>query len=98
MSTRHSNITRVFMHIINHYRCSFPKHRLEHTNTLYRSEMAKMLLDCRRCTGNCSEIKYFLCGSLMNILACYLWNEEKSSILSCSYLACSISYHLEQAL
>src|SRR6266702_5219363 len=98
MSTRHAHITWVFMHIIYNYRCSIKKDRLKHTNPLNWSKVAKMFLDCRRCTRNRSEIKYFLGGSLMRILACNFWNEEKSSILRSSNLAGSISNHLQQAL
>src|SRR5690349_21970857 len=98
MSMWHSDITRVFVYIIHHYRCSFPKNWLKHTNPLYWPKMAKMFLDSRCCARNGSKIKYFLCGSEMSTLASHLWNEEKGSILSCGYLACSISNHLQQAL
>src|SRR6266571_9001668 len=86
------------MHIIDNYRCSLPKYRLQYSNPFHWSKMAKVFLDSRRCTRNCSEIKYFLSSILMRILACNFWNEEKSSILSSSYLAGSISNHLQQAL
>src|SRR6266700_684230 len=98
MSTRHTYITWVFMHIVNNYRCSIPKHGLQHPNPLHRPKVAKVLLDCRCRTRNSSEIEYLLIDIPVSILACNLWNQEKSGILGSSHLAGSISNHLQQAL
>src|SRR6266849_1808890 len=98
MSMWHSNITRVFKYIIYNYRCSIKKDRLQYSNPLHRSKVAKVLLNSRCRTRNSSEIKYLLIVSFIGIFACNLGNEEKSSILRCGHFASSISNHLQQAL
>src|SRR5579859_7579495 len=98
MSTRHTYIPRVFMHIIYNYRCSIPKYWLQHPNPLYRPKVAKVLLDRWGRTRNRSEIEYFLIGMLYSILACNLGYEEKSSILSRGHFTSSISNYLQEAL